>query len=118
MVVTALRYRDSHSTALARLVRSLVATLTRTPFGKRVTFEQHIADDAQVPLDRTDLDQLDIDPTVLNRCTFITRPRGLCVPKTLSRVLERQNRVSWRNDRAGLLCTGRSGFAIQVEEPA
>ena len=51
----AVRHRDSHSTALAPLVRSLVATLSRTPFGMRVTFEQHIADDAQVPLDRTDL---------------------------------------------------------------
>jgi signal transduction histidine kinase len=44
-----------HSTALAPLVRSLVATLSRTPSGTRVTFEPHIADDVQAPLDRTDL---------------------------------------------------------------
>ena len=49
------RHRDSHSTTLAPLVRSLVATLSRTSFGMHVTFEEHIADDVRVPLDRTDL---------------------------------------------------------------
>jgi len=52
---SAVRHRDSHSTTLAPLVRSLVATLSRTSFGMRVTFEQHVADDVQVSLDRTDL---------------------------------------------------------------
>ena len=51
----AARHRDGYSTTLAPLVRSLVATLSRTPFGSHVTFEQHIAKEAKVPLDRTDL---------------------------------------------------------------
>ena len=51
----AARQRDSHTTALAPLVRSLIATLSRTPQGDRVTFESKIADNVQIPLDRTDL---------------------------------------------------------------
>ena len=51
----AVRHRDGHSTALAPLVRSLIATLSRTSSGMRVIFEPKIADDVQVPLDRTDL---------------------------------------------------------------
>ena len=43
------------SCELAPLVRSLIATLARTPAGMRVTFEPHIGDETQVPLDRTDL---------------------------------------------------------------
>jgi hypothetical protein len=39
----------------AGTARALVATLSRTSFGTHVTFEQHIADDVQVSLDRTDL---------------------------------------------------------------
>lgn len=45
-------------TELASLVRSLIATLARTPDGTRVTFEQDIADDLRVPLDRTDLAEI------------------------------------------------------------
>ena len=51
----AARQRDGHATALAPLVRSLIATLSRTPQGVRVTFESKIADNVQMPLDRTDL---------------------------------------------------------------
>lgn len=40
---------------LAPLVRSLIATLARTPAGSRVTFEPEIAADACIPLDRTDV---------------------------------------------------------------
>jgi signal transduction histidine kinase len=43
------------STALAPLVRSLIATLSRTPNGGRVTFEPTIGEELRVPLDRTDL---------------------------------------------------------------
>ena len=32
--------------------------------------------------------------------------------------MARRNRLSWRDDRADLLCSGRDGLAIQVEEPA
>ena len=43
------------STALAPLVRSLLATLSRTPNGARVAFELIFADDLRVPVDKTDL---------------------------------------------------------------
>jgi hypothetical protein len=39
----------------------------------------------------------------------------LCVPKTLSELMTRWNRLSWRNDRAVLFRPGRPGLAIQVE---
>ncbi|MCC6947805.1 MAG: HAMP domain-containing histidine kinase [Bradyrhizobiaceae bacterium] len=50
-----LRRAATPSTELAPLVRSLIATLARTPAGARVMFEPEIADDVRVPLDRTDL---------------------------------------------------------------
>jgi signal transduction histidine kinase len=43
------------SAELAPLVRSLVATLERTPAGARVTFEPQVAATLKVPFDRTDL---------------------------------------------------------------
>ncbi len=43
------------STRLAPLVASLLSTLARTPDGSRMSFEQHIPEDAVLPLDRTDL---------------------------------------------------------------
>lgn len=45
----------SVSTKLGPLVRSIISTLTRTPAGMRVTFEQDIADAVRVPVDRIDL---------------------------------------------------------------
>jgi Bacterial regulatory proteins, tetR family len=42
----------------------------------------------------------------------------LCVPKTLSELMTRWNRLSWRNDRAALFRSGRPGLAIQVEVAA
>ncbi len=50
-----LRHAAPSSTELAPLVRSLIATLARTPAGARLTFEVEIADDLRLPLDRTDL---------------------------------------------------------------
>ena len=50
-----LRHAATPSTELAPLVRSLIATLARTPDGTRVTFESEIAGDIHIPLDRTDL---------------------------------------------------------------
>jgi hypothetical protein len=44
--------------------------------------------------------------------------RPLCVPKTLSELMRRWNRLSWRNDRAALFRSGRPGLAIQVEGAA
>jgi hypothetical protein len=43
---------------------------------------------------------------------------GLCVPKTLSVLMERWNHLSWRNDRAALFRSGRPDLAIQVEVAA
>jgi signal transduction histidine kinase len=43
------------STELAPLVRSLIATLSRTPAGARVSFDTDIAEHVTLPLDRTDL---------------------------------------------------------------
>jgi len=42
----------------------------------------------------------------------------VCVPKTLSELMTRWNRISWRNDRAALFRSGRPGLAIQVEVAA
>jgi hypothetical protein len=42
----------------------------------------------------------------------------LCVPKTLSVLMTRWNRLSWRNDRAALFRSGRAGLAVQVEGAA
>jgi hypothetical protein len=43
---------------------------------------------------------------------------ALCVPKTLSELMEQWNRLSWRNDQAALFRSGRPGLAIQVEVAA
>ena len=50
-----LRRAAASSTELAPLVRSLIATLARTPAGEQMRFELEIRDDMRVPLDRTDL---------------------------------------------------------------
>ena len=47
-----------------------------------------------------------------------TRFRPLCVPKTLSELMGRWNRLSWRNDQAALFRSGHAGLAIQVEVAA
>ena len=51
----AVRHKAGLSTELAPLIRSLIATLARTPSGERVTFDSRIPDHASVPIDRTDL---------------------------------------------------------------
>jgi hypothetical protein len=43
---------------------------------------------------------------------------ALCVPKTLSELMEQWNRLSWRNDQAALFRFGCLGLAIQVEVTA
>jgi len=45
-------------------------------------------------------------------------PEPLCVPKTLSELMRRWNRLSWRNDQAVLFRSGRPGLAVQVEGTA
>ena len=51
----AVRHKAALSTELAPLVRSLLATLVRTPAGARVSFDSQIPTDLLVPMDRTDL---------------------------------------------------------------
>jgi signal transduction histidine kinase len=47
--------RKAPSTEVAPLVRSLIATIVRAPFGQRAMFDLRVADDVRVPMDRTDL---------------------------------------------------------------
>lgn len=49
------RSQPEASTALAPLVRSLIATLARTPEGARIAFEIAIEERVRVPFDRSDL---------------------------------------------------------------
>jgi signal transduction histidine kinase len=106
------------ATALAPLIDSLVATLARAPEGRRISFERRIADDAQVPLDRTDL--AEVLGNLLENATrhAATRVRVTAsrsgpsitieddgagiAPDQLSRVLERGTRLDERGNGAGL----------------
>ena len=49
------RSQPDASTALASLVRSLVATLARTPDGVRIAYEIAVTDEVTAPFDRSDL---------------------------------------------------------------
>jgi signal transduction histidine kinase len=111
--------RGGHSTALAQLVRSLLATLSRTPCGMRVSFEQQIPDAAVVAIDRADLAEVlgnllenaarhaktrvritaDFDggPSI----TIEDDGNGIA-PDQRRRVLERGTRLDERGDSTGL----------------
>ncbi len=108
------------STALAPLVRSLIATLSRTPDGARVTFEPVITDDLRVPVDKTDL--AEVLGNLLENAARHARGRvriaadygqgGPCIvieddgkgiePHLSLRVLERGARFDERGGGAGL----------------
>lgn len=106
------------SASVKPLVGSILATLTRTPEGAQVRFENLVADDLCVPLDRTDLAEV-LGNLIENAarhaaaCVRITtgesRP-SLVVeddgegiePTHLSRVLERGARLDERGGAAGL----------------
>lgn len=79
------------STELAPLVRSLVATLARTPEGARIGFEPNIAPDMRVPLDRTDLAEV------------------------LGNLLENAARHAASRVRIGA-CPGAAGPSVMVED--
>jgi signal transduction histidine kinase len=51
----AMRSQPGASTALAPLVRSLIATLVRTPEGARIAYEIAMTEHVTVPFDRSDL---------------------------------------------------------------
>jgi signal transduction histidine kinase len=115
----AVRHRPAYSTKVAPLVRSLIATLSRTPAGMRVTFEPRVAEDMQVPLDRTDL--AEVLGNVLENAarhaskrvritaeggsdpSIITEDDGAGIqPAQWPRVLERGVRLDERGEGAGL----------------
>lgn len=115
----AVRHRPTHSTKVAPLVRSLITTLSRTPAGMRVTFEPRIAENVQVPLDRTDLAEVlgnvlenaarhaskrvRITAEGVSDVSIITEDDGVgIVPAERPRVLERGVRLDKRGEGAGL----------------
>lgn len=113
------RQRAGRSTELAPLVRSLVGTLSRTPSGRTVSFETRIADDMQVPLDRTDLAEvlgnllenaarhanahirITADPKLASSIAIEDDGIGIS-PEQRARVFERGMRLDERGDGAGL----------------
>ena len=115
----AVRHRAGVSTELAALVRSLVATLSRTPAGQRVTFDSQIDDNLRVPLDRTDLAEvlgnllenatrhavahvrITADPAAGPSIVIEDDGAGIA-PEQRLRVLERGARLDQRGDGAGL----------------
>ena len=106
------------STSVKPLVRSIVATLSRTPNGARLRFEDLVGDELHVPLDRTDLAEV-----IGNLLENAARHAAACVrittnesrpslvveddgqgiePSQASRVLERGVRLDERGGGAGL----------------
>jgi signal transduction histidine kinase len=106
------------SCELAPLVRSLIATLGRTPAGTRVTFEAHIGENVHVPLDRTDLAEVlgnlleNAARHAAGRVRITTEAAGPTIvveddgkgisPGQLSSVLGRGVRLDERGEGAGL----------------
>ncbi|MGZ5903028.1 MAG: sensor histidine kinase [Reyranella sp.] len=108
------------STALTPLVRSLIATLSRTPNGARVAFEPILADDLRVPVDQTDLAEVlgNLLENAARHATGRVRIAADCDqagpsivieddgrgidPTRLPRVLERGARFDERGGSAGL----------------
>ncbi|MET4177291.1 signal transduction histidine kinase [Bradyrhizobium sp. LA6.1] len=106
------------SVAVKPLVGSIIATVTRTPEGARARFENLVANDLSLPLDRTDLAEI-LGNLIENAarhsagCVRITtddnRP-SLAVeddgegiePAHLSHVIERGTRLDERGGAAGL----------------
>jgi signal transduction histidine kinase len=106
------------SASVKSLVGSIIATLSRTPEGAQVGFENLVADDLCVPFDRTDLAEVLgnlIDnaarhaagcvriTTGRNRSSLVVEDDGEGIESThLSRVLERGARLDERGGAAGL----------------
>ena len=108
------------STELAPLVRSLLATLTRAPSGRRVMFDPQIADGLFVPIDRADLAEVLgnlLDNAARHAASRVrisahAEPSGPSIvieddgkgiaPAERSRVVERGARLDERTEGAGL----------------
>jgi signal transduction histidine kinase len=115
-----LRRAAPPSTEVAPLLRSLIATLARTPDGARVTFEPEIADDIHVPFDRTDLAEVlgnllenaaghartrvrvSTEPSSIGPSVIVEDDGKGISPQQLPRVLERGVRLDERGKGAGL----------------
>ncbi|WP_440639395.1 sensor histidine kinase [Bradyrhizobium sp. PUT101] len=106
------------STSVSPLVGSIIATLSRTPDGGRVRFENLVADDLRVRLDRTDLAEV-LGNLIENaarhaagrvRVTADHDRPSLAIeddgegiePNQLARVIERGARLDERGGAAGL----------------
>jgi signal transduction histidine kinase len=105
------------STSVKPLVESIVATVSRTPDGARVRFENLIADHLCVPLDRTDLAEV-LGNLIENAARHAARSVRIAdgtqlslvveddgegiEPSHLSRVLARGARLDERGSGAGL----------------
>ena len=112
------RSRTATSTAAEPLVRALIATLSRTPNGARVTFEKILPDDLCVPLDRTDLAEVlgnlleNAAHHAAGRVRITTGERAPSIvveddgkgiePTHMSRVRERGTRLDEQGGGAGL----------------
>ena len=106
------------SASAKRLVGSIIATLSRTPEGAQVRFQNLVADDLSLPLDRTDLAEVLGNlienaarhasgcvriTTDDNRPSLVVEDDGEGIePIHLSRVLERGARLDERGGAAGL----------------
>ncbi len=111
-----LRPSAGSTTALAPLVRSLVATLERTAAGREISFESRVAKDLQVRIDRTDLAEVlgNLLENAVRHAKSRVRIRadhaaisieddGVGIaPAELPLVLERGVRLDQRGDGAGL----------------
>lgn len=123
----AMHRRVGAHTELAPLVRSLIATVARTPAGARLAFEPHIAEGISVPFDRTDLAEVvgnlleNASRHALSRVRITALPdsagtaiaveddgKGIA-PAARSSVLERGARMDQRGEGAGL------GLAIVLD---
>jgi signal transduction histidine kinase len=116
----AMRHRGSLSTEIAPLVRTLIATLVRTPAGERVSFEQQIPNSLAIPMDRTDLaevlgnllDNAARHATARVRIAAHPKAAGATIiveddgqgiaPEAMARAVERGIRLDERADRTGL----------------
>ena len=111
------RQRVGDSTTLAPLLRSLIATLSRTPAGERISFETQVDEHTRVPLDRTDLAEVlgnlleNAARHAAKRVRIRTGPMSSIVveddgpgivPAQWPRVLERGTRFDERGEGAGL----------------
>ncbi|MDA9524765.1 histidine kinase [Bradyrhizobium sp. CCBAU 11434] len=106
------------SASVKPLIGSIIATISRTPDGARVTFENLVGDDLSLPLDRTDLAEVlgnlieNAARHATGRVRITAADDGLSLvveddgegiePSQLERVIERGARLDERGGTAGL----------------